>query len=154
MQKYDMIVIRMIRGVCLMTIGERIKTIRKSKKISVDTIANQLGISKTTKYRYEDSTIEKIPLQVIEKLSEILGVSLAELTGNGPDKKETSELPVAFDNAQDAMEFIIKTPTLAAFGGYDPESMSDETIVEFANEILQQLKLVSYKYKNMVCPQL
>ena len=86
---------------------------------------------------------------MIEKLSEILGVSLAELTGNGPDKKETSELPVAFDNAQDAMEFIIKTPTLAAFGGYDPESMSDETIVEFANEILQQLKLVSYKYKNM-----
>ena len=149
MQKYDMIEIRMIRGVCLMTIGERIKTIRKSKKISVDTIANQLGISKTTIYRYEDSTIEKIPLQVIEKLSEILGVSLAELTGNGPDKKETSELPVAFDNAQDAMEFIIKTPTLAAFGGYDPESMSDETIVEFANEILQQLKLVSYKYKNM-----
>ena len=67
MQKYDMIVIRMIRGVCLMTIGERIKTIRKSKKISVDTIANQLGISKTTIYRYEDSTIEKIPLQVIEK---------------------------------------------------------------------------------------
>lgn len=132
-----------------MTIGERIKTIRKSKKISVDTIANQLGISKTTIYRYEDSTIEKIPLQVIEKLSEILGVRLAELTGNGPDKKETSELPVAFDNAQDAMEFIIKTPTLAAFGGYDPESMSDETIVEFANEILQQLKLVSYKYKNM-----
>ena len=149
MQKYDMIEIRMIRGVCLMTIGERIKKIRKSKKISVDTIANQLGISKTTIYRYEDSTIEKIPLQVIEKLSEILGVSLAELTGNGPDKKETSELPVAFDNAQDAMEFIIKTPTLAAFGGYDPESMSDETIVEFANEILQQLKLVSYKYKNM-----
>ena len=132
-----------------MTIGERIKTIRKSKKISVDTIATQLGISKTTIYRYEDSTIEKIPLQVIEKLSEILGVSLAELTGNGPDKKETSELPVAFDNAQDAMEFIIKTPTLAAFGGYDPESMSDETIVEFANEILQQLKQVSYKYKNM-----
>ena len=132
-----------------MTIGERIKTIRKSKKISVDTIATQLGISKTTIYRYEDSTIEKIPLQVIEKLSEILGVSLAELTGNGSDKKETSELPVALDNAQDAMEFIIKTPTLAAFGGYDPESMSDETIVEFANEILQQLKLVSYKYKNM-----
>ena len=132
-----------------MTIGERIKAIRKSKKISVDTIANQLGISKTTIYRYEDSTIEKIPLQVIEKLSEILGVSLAELAGNGPDKKEASELPVAFDNAQDAMEFIIKTPTLAAFGGYDPESMSDETIVEFANEILQQLKLVSYKYKNM-----
>ena len=46
------------------------------------------------------------------------------------------------------MEFILKTPTLAAFGGYDPNLMSEETIVDFANEILQQLKLVSYKYKN------
>ena len=58
------------------------------------------------------------------------------------------ELPTEFRNAQDAMEFILKTPTLAAFGGYDPNNMSEETIVNFANEILQQLKLVSYKYKN------
>ena len=43
--------------------------------------------------------------------------------------------------------FMLKMPTLAAFGGYNPDEMSEETIVEFANEILQQLKLVSYKYK-------
>lgn len=132
-----------------MTIGERIKEIRKRKKISVENLANQLGVSKTTIYRYEDSTIEKIPVQIIDKLCELLGVSVAELTGNEAEKKKNQELPAAFDNAQDAMEFIIKSPTLAAFGGYDPESMSDETIVEFANEILQQLKLVSYKYKNI-----
>lgn len=132
-----------------MTIGERIKEIRKRKKISVENLASQLGVSKTTIYRYEDSTIEKIPVQIIDKLCELLGVSVAELTGNEAEKKKNQELPAAFDNAQDAMEFIIKSPTLAAFGGYDPESMSDETIVEFANEILQQLKLVSYKYKNI-----
>ena len=132
-----------------MTIGERIKEIRKAKKISVEILAKQLGVSKTTIYRYEDSTIEKIPVQIIDKLCEILGVSAAELMGNEINQEKAVELPGAFDNAQDAMEFIIKTPTLAAFGGYDPESMSDETIVEFANEILQQLKLVSYKYKNM-----
>ena len=69
--------------------------------------------------------------------------------GNAPSSDERPELPSAFDNAQDAMEFILKTPTLAAYGGYDPTQMSDEVIVEFANEILQQLKLVSYKYKNI-----
>lgn len=132
-----------------MTIGERIKEIRKAKKISVEALAKQLGVSKTTIYRYEDSTIEKIPVQIIDKLCEILGVTAAELMGNDINQEKASELPMAFDNPQDAMEFIIKTPTLAAFGGYDPESMSDETIVEFANEILQQLKLVSYKYKNL-----
>lgn len=132
-----------------MTVGERIKEIRKQKKISVEYLAKELGVSKTTVYRYEDSSIEKIPLQVFDKLCELLDVSAAELMGNVPKKNEIPELPNQFDNAQDAIEFIIKTPTLAAYGGYDPESMSDETIVEFANEILQQLKLVSYKYKNV-----
>ena len=127
-----------------MTIGERIKEFRKA-----NSLAKQLGVSKTTIYRYEDSSIEKIPVQVIDRLCEIFGVTVAELTGNKMESKETIELPTAFDNPQDAMEFILKTPTLAAFGGYDPESMSDETIVEFANEILQQLKLVSYKYKDI-----
>ena len=132
-----------------MTIGAKIKEIRKRKKISVESLAKQIGVSKTTIYRYEDSTIEKIPVQIIDKLCITLGVTPAELTGNEIDNKNVSQLPSFFDNPQDAMEFIIKTPTLAAFGGYDPDSMSDETIVAFANEILQQLKLVSYKYKNI-----
>ena len=131
-----------------MTIGERIKSIRKAKRIPVERLAKELGVSKTTIYRYEDSTIEKIPVQIFDKLCKLLDVTATELTGNTTDIQKPPELPTSFDNAQDAMEFILKTPTLAAFGGYDPESMSDETIVEFANEILMQLKLVSYKYKN------
>ena len=131
-----------------MTIGERIKEIRKSKKISVDYLAKELGVSKTTIYRYEDSTIEKIPVKIFDRLCVLLDVTPAELMGNAPSVTERPELPTEFRNAQDAMEFILKTPTLAAYGGYDPDSMSDETIVDFANEILQQLKLVSYKYKN------
>ncbi len=131
-----------------MTIGERIKEIRTKREISVENIAKELGVSKTTIYRYENSSIEKIPLQIFDRICEILNVTPAELIGN--ETKNTSEkLPSHFNNARDAMEFIIKTPTLAAYGGYDPNSMDDETIVEFANEILQQIKLVSYKYKNI-----
>ena len=132
-----------------MTIGERIREIRKQRGMSVDVLAGKLGVSKTTIYRYEDSTIEKIPLQIFDKICEILDVSAAELMGNVPKKDEMDPLPSHFSNARDAMEFIIKTPTLAAYGGYDPDSMDDETIVQFANEILQQIKLVSYKYKNL-----
>lgn len=130
-----------------MSIGERIKNIRKSKGISVDYLAKELGVSKTTIYRYEDSTIEKIPINIFDQLCILLDVTPAELMGNNTPNSDKSELPTEFRNAQDAMEFILKTPTLAAYGGYDPSSMSDETIVDFANEILQQLKLVSYKYK-------
>lgn len=131
-----------------MTIGERIRSIRKERGISAEAMANKLGVSKTTIYRYEDSTIEKIPLQIFDKICVILNVTAAELMGNVTKKDEMEQLPVHFDNAQDAMEFIIKTPTLAAYGGYDPSTMDDKTIVQFANEILQQIQLVSYKYKN------
>ena len=131
-----------------MTLGKRIKELRQAKKISVDYLAKELGVSKTTIYRYEDATIEKIPVNIFEQICVLLGVTPAELMGNAPTNENRPELPGEFHNAQDAMEFIIKTPTLAAYGGYDPASMSDETIVAFANEILQQLKLVSYKYKN------
>ena len=111
-------------------------------------IGEELGVSKTTMYRYEDSTIEKIPFNIFDKLCVLLDVTPAELMGNETVTTDKSELPAEFRNAQDAIEFILRTSTLAAYGGYDPSTMSDETIVDFANEILQQLKLVSYKYKN------
>lgn len=133
-----------------MNIGERMKQIRKEKKISVDRIANELGVSVSTVYRYEDSSIEKIPVHVFDKLCAILEVSAGELMGN-EERAQGNELddnlPQEFHSPQEAMEFIVKLPLLAAYGGYDVETMDDETIMEFANEILQQLKLVSFKYK-------
>lgn len=128
-----------------MTLGEKIKQKRKEKGIPADKIAQQLGVSVSTIYRYEDSSIEKIPVHIFEEICHILGVTTAEMMGNA--NTEHQELPNEFNDAQAAMEFILKMPTLAAYGGYDPTKMSEETILEFANEILQQLKLVSYKYK-------
>ena len=118
-----------------MTIGERIKAKRKEKNISVEYVAKALGVSVSTVYRYEDSTIEKIPIKVFDKLCQIFETSASELMGNDSTVQKTadSELPREFENAQDAMEFMLKMPTLAAFGGYNPDEMSEETIVEFAN---------------------
>ena len=129
-----------------MKIGDRIKEFRKSRGLSAEEVAEKLDVSLSTLYRYENSTISKIPIDIIEKLCSILGVTTSELMGNaGPTENE--ELPSSFANAEQAMAFMLKMPVLAAYGGYDIESMDDKTIVEFANEILSQLKLVSYKYK-------
>ncbi len=129
-----------------MKIGDRIKEFRKLRGLSAEEVAEKLDVSLSTLYRYENSTISKIPIDIIEKLCSILGVTTSELMGNaGPTENE--ELPSSFANAEQAMAFMLKMPVLAAYGGYDIESMDDKTIVEFANEILSQLKLVSYKYK-------
>ena len=129
-----------------MKIGDRIKEFRKLRGLSAEEVADKLAVSLSTLYRYENSTISKIPIDIIEKLCSILGVTTSELMGNaGPTENE--ELPSSFANAEQAMAFMLKMPVLAAYGGYDIESMDEKTVVEFANEILSQLKLVSYKYK-------
>lgn len=130
-----------------MNIGERIKKIRTEKNISVDYIATELGVSKTTIYRYEDSSIEKIPVNTFNKICSILGVTPAELIGNKPIVSNNPSLPASFNDAHKAMEFLLKMPVFASYGGYNIDNMSDDTITDFANEILKQLQLVSYKYK-------
>ena len=78
-------------------------------------------------------------------MCDILGTTPAQMMGNVPEKtvdiKSGNDLPVNFDNPKDAMEFLLKLPTVAAYGGYDPSKMDDETMVAFANEILQQLQI-------------
>ena len=81
-----------------MTIGERIKAKRKEKNISVEYVAKALGVSVSTVYRYEDSTIEKIPIKVFDKLCQIFETSASELMGNDSTVQKTadSELPREF----------------------------------------------------------
>ncbi len=130
-----------------MNIGEKIREIRKQRGLSVEEVAEKLNISVSTLYRYENSSISKIPIEIIDKLCTVIGTTTKELIGNNTDGKEGIELPNSFANASEAMAFILKMPVLAAYGGYDLSSMDESTIVQFANEILDQLKLVSYKYK-------
>ncbi len=129
-----------------MNVGEHIKEIRKKRGISAEELAEKLEVSLSTLYRYENASISKIPIDIIDKICPVLGVTTAELTGNSVNPSPEA-LPATFSNASDAMTFILKMPVLAAYGGYDLDSMDEETIIHFANEILEQLKLVSYKYK-------
>lgn len=129
-----------------MQVGERIKEIRKLRNMSAEEVADRIGVSLSTLYRYECSAISKIPVGIIEKLCAALGTTTQELMGNA-EAEHQEELPTSFANAEEAMAFMLKMPVLAAYGGYDIKNMSEETLVQFANEILGQLKLVSYKYK-------
>ncbi|MPN60139.1 hypothetical protein SDC9_207864 [bioreactor metagenome] len=100
---------------------------------------------------------------ILEKLANSLEVSIDEIMKSKPityddlekwDKNsdqvkeevglfETGE----FKTPEAAMQFILKQPAIMGYGGFDTEKMSDDEIIEFANELLNQLKLLSYKYK-------
>lgn len=62
-------------------IGYRIKQRRKELKLSADVVAEKLGVSRSTVFRYEKGDIEKVPTTILEKLAEVLKTTPAYLIG-------------------------------------------------------------------------
>ena len=87
-------------------------------------------------------------VNLLKEFADFFGVTVDYLLGSESIKTEDSNTKnsdnILFENAQDAMAFILKQPSIMAFGVPD---LTDEEIIEFANDILSHIKLVSYKYK-------
>lgn len=128
-------------------LGKRIKKLREEAGLSQIELSKMLNISNTTLSQYE--TGQRIPSDDIKiKIAEFFNTTVDYLLGRtdqrDPDKPE---LPIEFDTPEEAMKFILEQNVIMGFGGFDINKMNDEEIIEFANELLRQLKLISYKYK-------
>ncbi|MDP4144127.1 MAG: helix-turn-helix transcriptional regulator [Bacillota bacterium] len=55
--------------------------------------------------------------------------------------KLSNDRDFVFDSAQDAIKFILEQPALMAYGGYNLKDMSDDEILEVANDLLLTLKV-------------
>lgn len=64
-----------------MTIGERIKIFRENAHMTQDELAEKIGTTKQTIYKYENNIITNIPSDKIERLSDIFGISPIILMG-------------------------------------------------------------------------
>lgn len=120
-----------------MTIYDRIKNRRKELGLTADYVANALGVSRATVYRYESSDIEKVPVTALEPLSKVLLCSPAYLMGwiddatptpaAGPTlSKDQEELLCKYDSLNDEgkAKVLDYTSDLVAVGRY--EKVSDE----------------------------
>lgn len=63
------------------TIGTRIKEAREKVALSQTDMADQIGVSKQTLYKYENDIITNIPSDKIEAISRLTGVSPAYIMG-------------------------------------------------------------------------
>jgi len=69
-------------------IGNRLKAFRRGSGLSADEIARRIGISRTALYRFEKGEVVKI--ETLEKLSELLDVSVPTLLGVGVEYVPTA----------------------------------------------------------------
>lgn len=63
------------------TIGDRIRRIRKQRKLTLDDLAIKTGVTKQTIQRYEVGDIANIPYNKMKIISEILSVSPSYIAG-------------------------------------------------------------------------
>lgn len=89
-----------------MTVGERMKMLRKKREISADTVAEALGVSRSTVFRYERGDIDKVPADLLERIASVLHTNSGYLLGwseyDGPDIPSRGEVdseltPAEFD---------------------------------------------------------
>lgn len=64
-----------------MTTGKRIKLLREKMGLTQENVAKRIGVATQTIFKYEKEIVTNIPLENIQKLSEVFSVSPAELMG-------------------------------------------------------------------------
>lgn len=66
--------------------------------------------------------------------------------GQNINQREEDIIPEEFTNADEARAYVNKHQIFGS-GGFDADKLDDNEILEFANALLEQMKMVSYKYK-------
>jgi len=149
-----------------MNVGARIRKLRKAKGYSADFIAEKLNVSRSTIFRYENGDIEKVPSDIILQLADILNTTPAVIMGWEPEKQKQvifNEQSKAEDfpnhytqqNINIAKEYLkfFDSKTNGYFtGSYDFDNLTDEEIIQFANEFkrfeyIRKHKLLATKAK-------
>lgn len=76
-----------------MNIGERIRWLRTRHKMTMETLADKVGVTRQTISRYETMVIEDIPKSKLESIAKALNVSYDYLSG------------LTIESQRDSMEF-------------------------------------------------
>ena len=79
-----------------MTIGERIKSLRESKRITQTELAEKLGTTKQNIYKYENGIITNIPSDKIELMAKCFEVSPGYIMG-WKDENELDDLSILME---------------------------------------------------------
>ena len=61
--------------------GKRIKELRQERGLSADELGRLIGKNRATVYRYEDGSIDTIPIKTVRRIAEILDVKPSYLMG-------------------------------------------------------------------------
>lgn len=78
----------LISGGDIMTTGERIRARRKELGVTADILAENIGVSRSTIFRWENGFIEKLPIDKLVPIARVLQTTVGYLMGWDENKQE------------------------------------------------------------------
>ncbi|MBU3188722.1 helix-turn-helix domain-containing protein [Clostridium bowmanii] len=149
-------------------LGDNIKRIRKSRKLGLNELAKKSDISGSYLSNIEKGIKTNPSIDALNNIAKALGISVDELFKNqldffeelglGEDNHENEKhkpeqltttleiIPEVFTDPIETRYYISKHKIFSA-GGFNVNKLSDDEVLEFGNALLEQMKMVSYKYK-------
>lgn len=76
-----------------MTLGDKIRAAREAAGLTQEELGKKCGTTKQTIYKYEIGKITNIPLDRLEKIADIVGVTTTSLLGWQPEERPSTTLP-------------------------------------------------------------
>lgn len=129
-----------------MSLANNLKYLRLQHKLSQDYIAELLEYKSFTTIQKWESGISEPPLDKLKVLADLYQISINRLLDDDLSISQETDA-MKFTSVQDALKFIIEQPMIAAYGGYDLDTMTDDEILEFANDIADMIEIAARKYK-------
>lgn len=135
-------------------LGNNIKKLMQNNKITSKELASITNVT-PTHISYILNNKREPSIDLLQKIADALNVSVNDFFDDEFIKKENSkrcsekELPIIpkeFTVPNKAREYINKHQIFGS-NGFDSNKLDNKEILEFANELLKQMELISFKFK-------
>lgn len=136
--------------------GQNLKKIRQSKGMSINELSRRSGVNASYISAIERDEKKNPSMEILDKLATCLNVEITALLESDPlgadqaSKKSNNsekEFDYQFKTVEAAIKFLLNQNVVMGFGGFDIDKLTEEEIIDFANDLSNQLQLVSLRYK-------
>ncbi|MFM1539304.1 helix-turn-helix domain-containing protein [Helcococcus bovis] len=133
--------------------AKNVRYLRKKFNMGQDELADKLGYKSYTTIQKWESSDSEPTLSTLHKIADIFNISInslvdVNLENEGNKEYLDNSIPSHFSTAKEAMQFMLNQAVVMGFNGLDVTKLSEEEQIQYANDMLDMMKLVSLKYKD------
>lgn len=138
-------------------LGKRIRELRDSHNMTIKELSEKSGVGQSTISEIETGKAKNPKSETLSKLASALNVTVDSLLAekwddeynpNGELAKQVKFIEsLQLNSPEEALKFILAQPAFMAYGGYDLNDLTEEEIMELANDMLLAMRLSVEKMK-------